>query len=202
ERGAHVEVGGYLVVARRTEAGDAIVAVLVALEKHHAAIFHRVMRACRQLSDSRRALDALDDLLPDAEQLRFDMSLGREERRDLLGYLPPEQARAFLDAARGVSLAAGRPGTDAVFVGYTRNVVPASASETPADPQSADAEDTTDESPAHVAELIEVLRGAGVILDPRRALPPGAQGSPVVGAALQEYLDAESGLLVAGWVRA
>ncbi len=120
-RGAHVEVGGYLVVARRTEAWDAIVEVLVALEKHHSATFHRVMRACRQLSDSGRELDGLDDLLPDAEQLRFDLSLGREERRDLLGYLPPEQARAFLDAARGVSLAAGPPGTDAVFVGYARD---------------------------------------------------------------------------------
>ena len=200
ERGAHVEVGGYLVVARRTEAWDAIVAVLVALEKHHSATFHRVMRACRRLSDSGRELDGLDDLLPDAEQLRFDVSLGREERRDLLGYLPPEQARAFLDAARGVSLAAGPPGTDAVFVGYTRTVVPANASETPADLQSADAEDTAAESPAHVAELIEVLRGAGVILDPRRALPPGAQGSPVVGAALQAYLDAESELMVDGWM--
>jgi len=198
--GAHVEVGGYLVVARRTEAWDAIVEVLVALEKHHSAIFHRVMRACRQLSDSGRELDGLDDLLPDAEQLRFDLSLGREARRDLLGYLAPEQARALLDAARGVSLTAGPPGTDAVFTGYTRDVVSANASETPADLQSADAEDTPAESHASVAEVIEVLRGAGVILDPRRALPPGVQGSPVVGAALQEYLDAESGLIVDGWM--
>src|SRR4029079_16692795 len=32
------------------------------------------------------------------------------------------------------------------------------------------------------------------------ALPPGAQGSPVVGAALQAYLDAESELMVDGWM--
>jgi hypothetical protein len=201
ERGAHVEVGGYLVVARHTEAWDAIVAVLVALEKHHSPTFHRVMRACRRLSDSGRELDGLDNLLPDAEQLRFDMSLGREERRDLLGYLPPEQARAFLDAARGVSLAAGPPGPDAVFIGYLRTVVPAVASETPADPQSGNVDDGGPaEAPARVAEVIEVLRGAGVILDPRRALPSGMQGSPVVGAALQEYLDGEPGLMVDGWM--
>jgi len=199
ERGAHVELGGYLVVARRTEAWDAIVAVLVALEKHHSATFHRVMRACRRLSDSGRELDGLDDLLPDAEQLRFDLSLGREERRDLLGYLPPEQARAFLDAARAVSLAAGPPGTDAVFAAYVRAVVPANGSESPADLQSADAEVAPAESPAPVAEVIEVLRGAGVILDPRRALP-GVQGSPVVGAAFQEYLEGESELTVDGWM--
>jgi Family of unknown function (DUF6178) len=200
ERGAHVDVGGYLVVARRTEAWDAIVEVLMGLEKHHSATFHHVMRACRRLSDSGRELDGLDDLLPDAEQLRFDMSLGREKRRDLLGYLPPEQARAFLDAARGVSLAAGPPATDAVFVGYMQTVAPANASEAPADLQSADAEDTPAESAAHVAEVIRVLRGAGVILDPRRALPPGVQGPLVVGAALQAYLDGESALTADGWM--
>src|SRR5205823_4859921 len=47
------EVGGYLVRARRTDAWDAIVTLLVTLdaEQHHC--FHAVMQGCRRLSHSR-----------------------------------------------------------------------------------------------------------------------------------------------------
>ncbi|MGH9242617.1 MAG: hypothetical protein ACRD3G_31600, partial [Vicinamibacterales bacterium] len=49
--------------------------------------------------------DGLDDLLSDRNQLRFDLALSRERRRDRSGFVSPERARAFLEAARHVSLA-------------------------------------------------------------------------------------------------
>ena len=42
------EVGGYLVRARRTDAWDAIVTLLVTLETEHNQYFHAVMQGCRQ----------------------------------------------------------------------------------------------------------------------------------------------------------
>src|SRR4051794_24689252 len=41
------EVGGYLLRARRTDAWDAIVALLLALETEHNFYFHSVMQGCR-----------------------------------------------------------------------------------------------------------------------------------------------------------
>ena len=57
------EVGGYLVRARRTDAWDAIVTLLVTLEIEQNDYFHAVMQGCRPLSNSRPEIDGLDDLL-------------------------------------------------------------------------------------------------------------------------------------------
>jgi hypothetical protein len=48
------EVGGYIVRARREEAWDAIVVLLVALDAEHRDYFHAVMQGCRRLSNSGR----------------------------------------------------------------------------------------------------------------------------------------------------
>ena len=93
-------VGGYLVVATRDDAWDAIVDVLVALESDHKNVFHRVMIGCRNLSNAPPEIDGLDDLASDAEQAMFDVAVEREERREKQGYMSPAQARAFLQAAR------------------------------------------------------------------------------------------------------
>ncbi len=105
EHGLHAEIGGYLVVARRSDAWEAIADLLRSLEEHHADAFHRLMQACRTLSNSGWERDGLDDLLSDRNQLRFDLALSRERRRDRSGFVSPERARAFLEAARHVSLA-------------------------------------------------------------------------------------------------
>src|SRR5438132_1326965 len=47
------EVGGYIVRARRTDAWDAIVTLLLALDAEHRNYFHAVMQDCRRLSNSR-----------------------------------------------------------------------------------------------------------------------------------------------------
>lgn len=94
------ELGGYLVRARRPEAWDAIVDLLAALHDGHAAAFHRFMRGCRGLSNSRPEADGFHDLLEADQQFAFDLDTAREVRRTSQGYATPADARAFLAMAR------------------------------------------------------------------------------------------------------
>jgi hypothetical protein len=94
------EVGGYLVRARRTDAWDAIVTLLVTLETEHSDCFHAVMEGCRRLSNSTPEIDGLDDLLLAPEQHLQDVAIEREQRRSKTGYATPADARAFLQMAR------------------------------------------------------------------------------------------------------
>ena len=104
-RGWHTcEIGGYRLEAKRTDAWDAIVELLVFLDGEHADYFHRVMRGCRRLSSSRPEEDGFHDLLTDTDQDMFDLAVDRDERREKQGYVIPAQARAFLQAARELQL--------------------------------------------------------------------------------------------------
>jgi hypothetical protein len=94
------EVGGYLVRARRTDAWDAIVTLLVTLETEHNHYFDAVMQGCRRLSHSTPEIDGLDDLLLAPEQHLHDVAIERERRRSRHGYATPADARAFLHMAR------------------------------------------------------------------------------------------------------
>jgi hypothetical protein len=94
------EVGGYLVRARRADAWDAVVALLVTLETEQYDYFHAVMRGCRGLSNSRPEIDGLDELLMEPEQQLHDVAIERERRRSQQGYATPADARAFLQMAR------------------------------------------------------------------------------------------------------
>jgi hypothetical protein len=94
------EVGGYLVRARRTDAWDTIVTLLVTLDAEHHHYFHAVMQGCRRLSDSTPEIDGLDDLLMAPEQHLLDVAIERERRRSQQGYATPADARAFLQMAR------------------------------------------------------------------------------------------------------
>src|SRR5437867_5095785 len=94
------EVAGYIVRARRADAWDAIVTLLVALDAEHGHYFHAVMQGCRRLSNSRPEIDGLDDLLLAPEQHLREVAIERERRRSLQGYATPADARAFLEMAR------------------------------------------------------------------------------------------------------
>ena len=99
------DVGGYHLVARREDAWDAIVAVLLALDAQHRRRFVELMSALRSLSDSNRERDGLDVLLKSGEQMMFDAGTEREQRRTKQGFASPADARAFLQMSRSV-----RPG--------------------------------------------------------------------------------------------
>ncbi len=120
--GLRCEIGGYLVVATRSDSWDAIVALLHLLDAEHHDYFHRVMRGCRRLSNSRPEADGLDDLLTDREQVMFDLAFERERRREKQGYVTPAHARAFLQMSRQLRLGhdstpPGNPVAPSVFSG-------------------------------------------------------------------------------------
>ena len=104
------EVGGYLVRARRTDAWDAIVTLLVTLAAEQSDCFQAVMQGCRRLSHSRPEVDGLDDLLLAPAQHLHDVALERERRRSRQGYATPADARAFLQMARQRQAAPRTPG--------------------------------------------------------------------------------------------
>jgi hypothetical protein len=85
---------------QRTDAWDAIVAMLLALDADHRECFHAVMQGCRRLSNSTPESDGLDQLLLAPEQQLHEVAVEREGRRSQQGYSTPADARAFLKMAR------------------------------------------------------------------------------------------------------
>lgn len=99
-RELEARVGGYEIVARRADAWDAIVTLLVSLEAGHPKYFHAVMRGCRRLSNSAPEADGFHDLMAERGQLRYDLGVDRDDRRRERGYLTPADARMVLAVAR------------------------------------------------------------------------------------------------------
>jgi hypothetical protein len=174
------EVGGYLVRARRTDAWDAIVTLLVTLETEHNHYFHAVMQGCRRLSNSRPEIDGLDDLLMAPEQHLHDVALDREDRRSQQGYSTPADARAFLQMARqpGRQRPEGTPSMNPIAAAYFR-AADAGASadhdvsrlpQLPLEPAS-----TGGSFPETLDAIVGLLAEAGLVPERPRALLEGAQ---------------------------
>ena len=169
------EVGGYVVIARRTDHWDAIVAVLSALGDAHPDYFTRVMSDCRALSNSRSEVDGLDDLPAKGDQAVFDVAFDREQRRDVQGYVTPAQARAFLQTARQAGI-----GRDAAYAGnnvaraYFRDAETRAALEPNVSrgalPEGQQSLGELDPSADAVDAVVELLHDAGVLTRNPRAL--------------------------------
>ena len=199
--GLKSDVGGYLLVAKRADSWEAIVEVLTSLDAGHPDYFHQVMRGCRTLSNSGREIDGLDDLLHEGEQVMFDLSVDREQRREKQGYVTPAQARAFLQMSRELQLwSDAMPPANPLARAYFRAIdetsttdaqgassasgLLAAASEVPPAPEDA---------AEAVAAVFEVLLDAGILAQPRRALLSGSEDrAPRLGhirARLEFALD-------------
>ena len=192
------DVGGYLLVARRTDSWDAIVSVLMALEGEHPDFFDQVMRGCRGLSNSRPEVDGLDDLLTDGDQAMFDLAFDRERRREKQGFVTPAQARAFLRMSGQLRLEhETMPPADPVARAYFRAID--ETTDADADtaqgrlPAQSDAPLAPEHSADPVAAFVDVLLEAGVLAQQPRALLSGPQGhGPRLGriqAHMQFVLD-------------
>jgi hypothetical protein len=173
--GVRCEVGGYVVLAKRTDHWDAITTILNALADAHDAVFDRVMRGCCRVSSSRPEIDALDDRLNDNEQAMFDVALDREARGDAQGYVTPAQARAFLQTSRTLDLREpSMSPRDAVTRAYFRDVEgaaePAREVESLPPLPNVDAESARQATADAVNVMVELLRDAGVIPRDARAL--------------------------------
>lgn len=167
------EVGGFLVVQRRSDAWDAIVDLLTALDAEQPDCFYDVMTGCRGLSESGRELDGLDDLLEAADQAMFDLAHDRERRRDAQGYATPAQARAFLQSARQLRLDAdSAPPPHPIAVAYQRAVATAESGspDVAASPLSIDEVPADEGSGDDVAAMVEVLIESGVMPERPRGL--------------------------------
>lgn len=187
-----LEVGGYTIVGRRTEYWDTIVAVLVALSEEHPDRFHRVMRGCRQLSNSRPEVDGLHDLLADSEQTLFDLGFERERRRDSKGYVTPAQARAFLDSSRQLSLEQDvAPPPSPVFTAYLRalGTNDDSKGRPSREPETSDEPATPGEPASRVTPPVDVLLDAGLAATRPRALIGGSRGELPGPPRLREQME-------------
>ncbi len=197
------EVGGYLVRARRTDAWDAIVTLLITLETEHNHYFHTVMQGCRRLSNSRPEIDGLDDLLMAPEQHLHDAAIERERRRSRRGYATPADARAFLQMARqpqprspSASRAPSAPmapsAINPIATAYLRafeafeEVADTASEDTSAGvPDRPSQDDATDVSargdadiPTSIEAVVELLVEAGVMPERPRALLEAADKDP------------------------
>jgi hypothetical protein len=162
------EVGGYLVRARRPEAWDAIVDLLAALHEQHAPAFHRLMRGCRALSNSRPEANGFHDLLEADEQFAFDLDTAREARRTAQGYATPADARAFLALARRGSTGA----TDAIAAAYLRTPDDADGAPPPAAAE-----------PAHPTPSAETIAELTALLNQGGDAPESVRGRLMAGDA-------------------
>ena len=125
--GLGCDVGGYLVVARRTDSWDAIVAVLTVPRRGAS----RLLPSCdarmpeRSRTPGPRSMD-WTTCFDDGEQVMFDLAFDRERRREKQGYVTPAQARAFLQMSRQLQArarhhAARQSGRARVFPGHRRD---------------------------------------------------------------------------------
>jgi len=204
--GSSCEIAGYSVEARRTDAWDAIVAVLIALDADHAACFDRVMRGCRRLSNSTPEIDGLDDLLTDSEQDLFELTIEREQRREEQGYATPAQARAFLQMARQIDLRQAAPPPSPIVRAYFGAVESAATvdADAAADGSTGGATDggrgeaapppsaplaATENADPEIAAGTEILLEAGVLAQPPRALLEGSHDRPPRFACVQGHMQ-------------
>jgi hypothetical protein len=169
-------IGGYHIEAKHTDAWDALIDLLVFLAEEHPDYFHRLMAGCRALSSSRPEADGFHDLLDEADQDLFDLTVDRERRREQQGYVTAPQARAFLQSAREIQLGAEAPppAPNPMAHAYFRTMDSPAEADPPPDstspPPASDAPDSVD-------AVFDVLRDAGVLTPQPRALLAGPQDS-------------------------
>lgn len=174
------DLGGYVLVARRTGSWEAIVEVLMALSDVQSGYFDQVMQGCRALSNSGHEIDGLDDLLLEGDQVMFDLSVERERRREQQGYVTPAQARAFLQMARQLRFGRDtRPPANPLARAYFRDIGVRTDSNAHSEPgllaAGSEMSPAAEEAAGAMAEVFDVLLEAGVLAQAPRALLGGTK---------------------------
>jgi hypothetical protein len=102
------EIDGYLLIARQHEGWDAVLRLVLALDRDQRPLLERLLdRAARVGQRYAEDLDALSELLSGEESLAEDVEAEREQRRGARGYVEPRAARAFLKLAAGADAGTG-----------------------------------------------------------------------------------------------
>lgn len=121
------ELDGYLLIARRHDGWDAVLALVLALDRDHRAFLERVLERCAAIASA--LLDDLAELagvLTESEAVADEVEAEREARRAAAGYVEPRAARAFLAHARGPFT----PERDPLTRAYFRELAPVTATAT------------------------------------------------------------------------
>jgi hypothetical protein len=177
-RSPTAEIGGYVIEARRTSAWETIVDLLAFLQAEHPEYFQRLIRGCVRLSDGPREADGFHTLLEDSEQDIFDLACEREARREQQGYVTPAQGRAFMQAARHVQLESARPPHSPLARAHFRGLEPTPGAHG----------DSVTVAPGAMAEVVEVLREAGVLTEEPRGLLRSAEDGTWRLALIQDHV--------------
>jgi len=95
----------YRIIARRHEGWDAVLGVLLALDRDHHEYLARLLdRCCAASADFIEENGGLYEVLTSEETLEADAAAEREDRRAEEGYLSPSSAASFLALARATPL--------------------------------------------------------------------------------------------------
>ncbi len=118
------EIEGYLLISLAHDGWDAVLALVLALDRDHHEFLVRILDRCAALASGYvEDLEELTSVLSDSESLSEDVEAEREERRARLGYVDPRAARSFLAIARKpLSTDGDGPVRDAVTRAYFRNL--------------------------------------------------------------------------------
>jgi hypothetical protein len=201
DNGLTLDMGGYLLLAKRADSWESITEVLMALGTEQSDYFHQVMRRCVTFSNEGFEVDGLDELLHKGDQAMFDLEAGREGRREKQGYVSPAQARAFLQMARELRLESdAKPTANPLARAYFQAIQEAvtedaqKATNTSTDPRLLAAASESEHTPPPTQEdsvesVFEVLRDAGILAQPPRALLGGAEGKAQRLGLIQARLE-------------
>jgi hypothetical protein len=187
-----LELGGFIVVARRADAWDALAAILVSLHDTHHAFFGRLLARCRAFSAE--YIDdngGLYDVLTTTDQVLDDVAGERDDRREREGFVAPPVAAAFLKIARELVVsAAAPPGVDHVSLRYFRNLAARASERSPrATPPAAPDHVPADSTERRVHELLTTLEDEGVVPCSRAALPAPPRDSRDRYPRIRAFLD-------------
>jgi hypothetical protein len=153
------EIGEYRIIARRHEGFDAVIGILLALDRdHHEYLARLLERCCHAAAEYIEDNGGLFHVLTAGEMLEVDAAAEREDRRAEEGYLSPSSAASFLALARTTPLddLVGSHERDPITRAYFRSL------RRPADAQAA-ADAATAAPGRGAAGLVELLREAGVL---------------------------------------
>jgi len=184
----YLEIDQYRVISRQDERWDAIVAVLLALDRDHHDLLQRLLeRCCSLCTEFIEDNGGLYNVLCSEQMLAADVAGEREDRRAIQGFVAPSAAASFFALARstGLEQIAAAP-RDPVTRAYFRQLAPAldrpGAGSTPSPSPDASPPDKLEGLLREAAVLEPLARPVG-LLD---GVAPGSPRSTPLEEALRQ----------------
>ena len=175
ESSLYHEFDQYQVIARRHDGWDAVLSILVALDRdHHNFLDHLLERCCHISGEYIEDNGGLYDVLTADETAAEDAAATRQDRRAAAGFIAPSDAVSFLELARTIS----EPGAGAAddYDPVTRAYFRSLETRTPRGPTRAEAHARPGAEPVASARdrFVQLLVDAEVL--------PDLQSAPLLAA--------------------